>query len=189
MTESVKMRTLFRCVYARDLAALGAVGRAVSSTLDLKAVLKTIVERAVELSGTDGGSIYYFREDIGRFELGETTGLDDEVVARFRKLDIAAGQTGLGEAVASRGHSTWLTSIKRPSNPLHDAALESGLRAGLIVPLLSLDTPLGALVLQRRHPGEFPATVVSLMQTFADHPQSPWRMRAYSKRLRGKAVN
>src|SRR5262245_46036056 len=54
----------------RDLTALGDVGRAVSSTLDLKAVLKTIVSRAVELSGTDGGSIFYFRKDIGRFELG-----------------------------------------------------------------------------------------------------------------------
>src|SRR4029453_7800129 len=79
--------------------ALGEVGRAVSSTLDLKVVLKTIVDRAVELSGTDGGSIFYYREDIGRFELGETTGHDEDVIARYRKLDIAAGQTGLGEAI------------------------------------------------------------------------------------------
>jgi hypothetical protein len=33
----------------RDLTALGEVRRAVSSTLDLKTVLKNIVERAVEL--------------------------------------------------------------------------------------------------------------------------------------------
>jgi hypothetical protein len=52
---------------------LGEVGRAVSSTLDLKVVLKAIVDRAVELSITDGGWIFYFREDMGRFELGEAT--------------------------------------------------------------------------------------------------------------------
>src|ERR1700756_1156912 len=80
----------------RDLTALGEVGRAVSSTLDLKVVLKTVVERAVELSGTDAGSIFYYRPEIGRFELGETVGLDADVVARFRKLDIATGETGLG---------------------------------------------------------------------------------------------
>ena len=40
-----------------ELRALSEVGRAVSSTLDLKVVLKTIVERAVVLSGTDAGSI------------------------------------------------------------------------------------------------------------------------------------
>ena len=86
----------------RDLTALGEVGRAVSSTLDLKTVLKTIVERAVELSGTDAGSILYYRQDVGRFELGETSGLDDELVARLRTLDIAASQTGIGEAIANR---------------------------------------------------------------------------------------
>ena len=71
-----------------------------SSTLDLKVV--PIVDRAVELSGTDGGSIFYFREDIDRFQLGETAGLDEDVVALVRELDIAAGQTGLGEAIAKR---------------------------------------------------------------------------------------
>jgi signal transduction histidine kinase len=152
----------------RDLTALGEVGRAVSSTLDLKVVLKTIVERAVELSDTHGGSIFYFRGDIGRFELGETTGLDDDVIARFRKLDIAAGQTGLGEAIAA-GKPLQIADItKRPSNALRDAAIEAGLRAALIVPLLSSEGSLGALVLQRRQPGEFPPQVVSLMQSFAD---------------------
>jgi GAF domain-containing protein/anti-sigma regulatory factor (Ser/Thr protein kinase) len=152
----------------RDLTALGEVGRAVSSTLDLKAVLKTIVDRAVELSGTDAGAIFYFREDVGRFELGETTGLDEEVVARFRKLDIAAGQTGLGEAIANRQPLQVPDITKRPSNALRDAAIEAGLRAALIVPLLSAETSLGALVLQRRQTGEFAPAVITLMQSFAD---------------------
>ncbi|HWO44387.1 MAG TPA: GAF domain-containing protein, partial [Methylomirabilota bacterium] len=38
-----------------QLTALGEVGRAVSSTLDLETVLTTIVSRAVQLSGQDGG--------------------------------------------------------------------------------------------------------------------------------------
>ena len=152
----------------RDLTALGDVGRAVSSTLDLKVVLKTIVDRAVELSGTDGGSIFYFREDIGRFQLGETTGLAEEVVARVRELDITAGQTGLGEAIAKREPLQMPDIVERPSNPLRDAAIAAGFRAALIVPLLSGDGPLGALVLQRRRPGKFPPEVVSLMQNFAD---------------------
>src|SRR5262249_22933724 len=123
---AIENARLFNEVQARnrDLTALGEVGRAVSSTLDLNVVLKTIVERAVELSGTDGGSIFYFREDIGRFELGETTGLDNEIVARFRKLDIAAGQTGLGEAITSGKPLQVADITKRPSNALRDAAIE-----------------------------------------------------------------
>ena len=41
-----------------ELTALGDVGRALSSTLDLEAVLQPIVSRANELAGTDGCSIY-----------------------------------------------------------------------------------------------------------------------------------
>jgi GAF domain-containing protein/anti-sigma regulatory factor (Ser/Thr protein kinase) len=150
----------------RDLTALGEVGRTVSSTLDLKVVLKTIVDRAIELSGTDSGSVFYYRG--GRFELGETAGLDEDAIARFRKLDIAAGQTGLGDAIAQRQPLQVPDIFQRPSNPLRDAAVEAGLRAGLIVPLFGSEGPLGALVLQRRRPGEFPPAVVSLMQAFAD---------------------
>ena len=60
---AIENARLFEEVQARnrDLTALGEVGRAVGSTLDLKVVLKTIVERAVHLSGTDAGSMFYYR--------------------------------------------------------------------------------------------------------------------------------
>src|SRR5262245_12057778 len=161
---------LFEEVQARnrDLTALGEVGRAVSSTLDLKVVLKTIVDRAVELSGTDAGSIYYYWADTERFELGEAVGLDEDIITRLRKLDIAAKDSGLGEAISLRMPLLIADMTKRKSNPLRAAAIQAGFRAALIVPLLGSEGPLGALVLQRRQPGEFPETVVSLMQSFAD---------------------
>src|SRR5262249_39209726 len=120
---AIENTRLFEEVEARnrDLTALGEVGRAVSSTLDLKVGLKTIVERAVELSSTDAGSIFYYRPEAGRFELGETSGLGDDVAGRFRKLDIAAGQTGLGEAIGNRQPLQVPDVVKRPSNALRDA--------------------------------------------------------------------
>ena len=45
-----------------ELKALGEVGRAVGSTLDLETVLSTIVSRATELAGMDGGAIYEYDE-------------------------------------------------------------------------------------------------------------------------------
>jgi len=167
---AIENARLFEEVQARnrDLTALGEVGRAVSSTLDLRLVLKTVVERAVELSGTDAGSIFYYRPEVGRFELGETVGLEEQVVARFRNPDILTGQTGLDESIAKREPLQIPDISKRPSNALRDAALEAGLRASLIVPLLGSEGALGALVLQRRRIGEFAPSVVSLMQSFAD---------------------
>ena len=167
---AIENTSLFEEVRARnrDLTALTEVGRAVSSTLDLKVVLKTVVERAVDLSGTDAGAIFYYQEETGRFELGETMGLDEAIIARLRKLDIAARDTGLGEAIAQRKPLLIPDLTKRESNPLRAASIEAGFRAALIVPLLSSDGPLGTLVLQRRKPGEFPEAIVSLMQSFAD---------------------
>ena len=49
-----------------ELKALGEVGQAVSSTLDLQTVLSTIVGHAVQLSGTDGGVIYEYDEGRAR---------------------------------------------------------------------------------------------------------------------------
>ena len=52
-----------------QLTALGEVGQAISSTLELETVLKTIVSRAVQLTGLDGGSIYEYDERAEEFRL------------------------------------------------------------------------------------------------------------------------
>src|SRR5262245_18312812 len=54
------------------LQALGEVGQAVSSTLDLETVLTRIVSHAVQLSGTDGGAIYEYNEQSEEFLLRAT---------------------------------------------------------------------------------------------------------------------
>ncbi|MGH7265064.1 MAG: GAF domain-containing protein, partial [Candidatus Rokuibacteriota bacterium] len=55
-----------------ELQALGEVGRAVSSTLDLETVLTTIVGRAVPLAEASGGSIYEFDAANQEFHLRTT---------------------------------------------------------------------------------------------------------------------
>ena len=51
-----------------QLTALGEVGQAVSSSLDLETVLTTIVSRAVQLSGVDGGVVFEYDEAAEEFE-------------------------------------------------------------------------------------------------------------------------
>src|SRR5207249_9216878 len=55
-----------------ELRALGEVGQAVSSTLDLETVLSTIVSRAVQLCGASGGAIYEYDEAGEEFYLHAT---------------------------------------------------------------------------------------------------------------------
>src|SRR5262249_1034071 len=45
-----------------ELQALSEVGQAISSTLDLQAVLSTIVARATQFAGPDAGVLYEYEE-------------------------------------------------------------------------------------------------------------------------------
>src|SRR5262249_2141855 len=69
-----------------QLTALGEVGRAVSSSLDPETVLTTIVSRAVELSGLDGGSIFEYDEARGDFERRASINADDALVQAQRAV-------------------------------------------------------------------------------------------------------
>src|SRR4051794_37369608 len=61
---AIENARLFREILDRvdELTALGMVGQAVSSSLDLQEVLATIVSHAVRLSGADAGTIYELDE-------------------------------------------------------------------------------------------------------------------------------
>src|SRR5919201_3189333 len=62
LERKVEARTHELARSVAELTALGEVSRAINSTLDLQAVLTTIVARATALSGADAGSIYEFDE-------------------------------------------------------------------------------------------------------------------------------
>ena len=77
LEQQVKERTAELAQSVRELRALGDVSRAVNSTINLETVLFTIVEKAVQLSGTEAGTIYVFDEASQEFHLRSTYGMDD----------------------------------------------------------------------------------------------------------------
>ncbi len=160
-----------------ELKALGEVGQAVSSTLDLQQVLTTIVARAVDLSGTDGGAIYEFDEESQEFHLRATHGMSEDMIAVVRQARVGLGDTVIGLAARNRQAvqvpdirdlpSILQQGLVEPSHPLRHIMERAGFRAVLAVPLLREDKIIGGLVVRRREPGEFPNETVDLMQTFA----------------------
>jgi two-component system, NtrC family, sensor kinase len=152
-----------------ELQALGEVGQAVSSTLDLETVLTTIVSRAVQLSGTDGGTIYEYDEAAEEFTLRATHNLDDEYVEMRRGIRLRKGEGVTGRMVLARG-PVQVPDIGAPGaydSRLREGLLRSGARAVLAVPLLREDHLIGALVVNRNRSGQFAPEVVALVQTFA----------------------
>ena len=164
--DEVQARTHELAQSVSELRALGEVSQAVSSTLDLGAVLDAIVSKATQLSQTEAGAIYVFDEGENRFELRSTYGMSEELIAGIKDQPIGVGDA-IGEAAAQRTPLQIADLRKESSSPVTELVLGAGYRALLIVPLLSPDVVIGALVVRRKQPGEFPQSTVELLQTFA----------------------
>ena len=165
--DELRARTAELARSVDELKILSEVGQAVSSTLNLRAVLSTILTRSVGLAGADAGAIFRYNRSERSFRLVEEIGWDDAFKRSVGDLRIAEAETAIGEAAARREPIQIADLALRPSAPLGNVSLSAGIRSVLIVPLVGPQRVLGALVLQRRATGEFPPQAVRLMQTLA----------------------
>jgi len=152
-----------------QLTALGDVGRAVSSTLDLDTVLTTIVSRAVQLAEMDAGGIYEYDETAEVFRLRATQNLPEEFLAIARPMAIRKGEGTTGRLAVTREpvQIPDITAVDAYQSRLRDVLLRLGLRAVLAVPLLAEDHIVGSLIVARARPGDFPSDMIDLLKTFA----------------------
>src|SRR5262249_50481618 len=79
-----------------QLTAVADVGRAVSSTLDLETVLSTIMSRAVQLSGLDGGVVFEYDESAEEFVQRAMTDTGEALAEARRTTRIQKGEGVLG---------------------------------------------------------------------------------------------
>jgi signal transduction histidine kinase/CheY-like chemotaxis protein len=150
-----------------QLEALGAVGQAVSYSQNLTEVLNAIITQAVELSGSDGGSIYEFDEDAGEFRVETVFGTSQEAFDALRRARIGLDDTFIGKA-AKLGRSLELTDLRdAPLDPHLSALAETGWRSLIAVPMLREGHIVGAMVIRRHTPGRIPQEVRDLLATFA----------------------
>ena len=151
-----------------QLTALGEVGQAISSTLDLETVLKTVVSRALQLAGLDAGVIYEYDEPTGQFQLRASENFDNESVARLRGASIRKGEGAVGASVVTH-EPTQVPDTHAPDYPvrLRELLDRAGFRAVLAVPLLREAQIIGALMVLRKAAGPFAPEIVELLQTFA----------------------
>jgi signal transduction histidine kinase len=166
--NEVQARTEELAKSVEELRALGEVSQAVNSTLDLDTVLTTIVTKAVELSGTEAGSIYTFDESCQEFRLGATYGMGEEMIKAIADQHITLQDPWLGAAMMER-RAVQVPDVRdQPYTPLNEILLRAGYRALLLVPLLRPRSIVGILVVRRKQPGEFPKGTIDLLETFAD---------------------
>jgi GAF domain-containing protein len=91
------------------------------------------------------------RELIGSMQ-GQTAGLNTLVI---------------GDTVRRREPVQIADLRKEPPSPIYETVMKAGFLAVLTVPLIHPDGVLGALVIRRKEPGEFPRHTIELLHTFA----------------------
>ncbi|HEY1363092.1 MAG TPA: ATP-binding protein [Xanthobacteraceae bacterium] len=166
LEQKVEARTRELAQSVTELRALGDVTHAVNSTLDLENVLATIVAKAVEISGTDAGTIYVFDDDQRKFVLRATCGLDQERIAATESVRLDLDTPQIASAIARR-EPLQIPDIREEPSPIHDRLLGAGYRAVLITPLLGPSNIVGLLTVRRKQPGSFPKATADLLKTFA----------------------
>ena len=166
--KELQQRTEALTKSVNQLTALGEVGQAISSTLDLGTVLKTIVSRAVQLTGLDAGAIYEYDGRSEQFHLRAAENLTEEVLEVLRSTPIRKGEGAVGgTAVAREPIQISETQDESYKSRLRDLIIRTGRRALLAVPLVHEEHIVGALTVQRNTPGPFAPEVVDLLKTFA----------------------
>ena len=152
-----------------QLKALSEVGDAVSSTLDLDTVLDTIVSRANQLAGMEGGAIYEYEEALQEFRLRATDRMPDELVDVLRSNPMAKGEGAIGR-LATAGEPITIRDVADGDayqSRVRDILLACGYRSLLAVPLLRNERLLGGLVVSRKQAGGFDPRVIDLLKSFA----------------------
>ena len=168
--QELQMRTRALARSVEELKALGEVGQAVSSTLDLERVLTSIVSHAVQLSGANAGAIYEYDEAAQEFQLKASHHMEEEVVEALRATPIRLGEGTTGQAAAIRAPvqlADILEERQYAVTRIRSILARLGYRSVLAVPLLLEKRIIGGLTVWRQESGAFAPEIVNLLQTFA----------------------
>ena len=173
----VEQRTTELARSIEELEALSEINQTVNSTLELAEVLRTIVNRAVQLAKADGGMVYEYIEDSQSFAVRANQGFNPEQLDRLQNVPQPVDKGSIGLAISRRSvvqianlpqTDTDLSNLNAEQKCLISELLsDMGAGSMLTLPLYLEEQIMGALVIWREHAGEFASQMVELLQTFA----------------------
>jgi signal transduction histidine kinase len=132
-------------------------------------VLSTIVSRAVELSGLDGGVVFEYDEGAEEFVHRVATEAGEALAEARRSTRVRKGEGVVGRTALTL-EPAQVADIAVPGayeSRLRENLIASGIRAVLAVPMVREGELIGCLVVSRNRPGDFTADTIELLRTFA----------------------
>ena len=130
-------------------------------------MLCAIIAKVVDLWGTEAGTIFVFDEASQEFKVQANYGMDEGLIAAIKDRHVRLGETMVSQAALQRKPMQLADAKQDTSSLVLDVVQRAGFRALLTIPLLGADRIVGALVVRRKEPGEFPQSTINLLETFA----------------------
>jgi signal transduction histidine kinase len=151
---------------AQQLEALNEVGSVITSVLDLEAVLNLIMEKAVEITQAEAGSLLLVDEDTGELVFQVTLGPGDQ---KLNQVRLPPG-TGIVGQVAQEAEPVIVKDVSQDDRWFGglDEKLDFVTRSILCVPLIARGRVIGVIELINKREGRsFDDADQSLLTAFA----------------------
>ncbi|HEX7214465.1 MAG TPA: GAF domain-containing protein, partial [Methylomirabilota bacterium] len=149
--------------------ATGEILRVISSSpQDVQPVFDTIAYSARRLCEAEFA--YVFRYDGALVHLVAQHGLSSESLKALRNAWPAPldGTTAAGRAIGDRMVAHIPDIWEDPTYGHNQIAAIANFRSVVAIPMLRDGEPIGAITVNRPHPGAFPSRLIELLKTFAD---------------------
>ena len=165
--EEVQARTADLTESLRQQTATANVLKVISrATFDLKTVLQTLVQSAVELCEADKGTIT--RSIDGVFYRAESFGFSPEFMDSVRELPVVPERASVSGRALLEGKIVHVADARADPEYTFSAQKFDDYRTILGVPMMREGAPLGVLALTRSDVRPFTEKQIELVSTFAD---------------------
>jgi signal transduction histidine kinase len=156
-----------------EVRAMGEASRAISASLDLSEVLKTISMHALRLSKADACGIFELDAVRERLIVVASVALDEDVLKMLEQVPIAAG-IGIGpiSRALSHGQTVQVPDIATAATLTNrDVYLRAGFQGLVAVPMGSTSVS-HVLVVYRHQPGGLDDQTVEVLAALANQSRS-----------------
>jgi len=151
-----------------ELTATGDVLKVISrSSVDLKTVLETLVERVARLCSADQGYMFRRQDELHHLVAAYGVSPEGEEFVRTHPFVPERGTTS-GRVALERRPVHIVDVLEDPDYTYREGQAVAGFRTMLGIPLLREETLVGVFVLGRTHVNPFTSKEIELVTTFAD---------------------
>lgn len=149
----------------RELAILTGITQSLAYSVRLADVLKTALDKTLELFDIERGGIYLISDDGKYLELTAYTGLSEEAATALR---ILPADKGINGRVVSTGTSLVVDDVLNQADVAFRPVLESqGIRSAIFIPLKSKSKTVGVFNASSSGSRRFTPEELSLLEVFA----------------------